>query len=235
MELSIGTLSLHDFWNQSTYQFIGHISYILVALAFLFRDILLLRLMAITASACNIAYSFGSDPVNLIAAFWQSVFIVINVVWSIKLVYERRAIHFSEEERELYQSLFRNFTALEFMKLMRIANWRQAAADHVLTTLGEVPDQVMLVYNGEIEAQLPDGRNPRYRDGTFVGEISFIKGGAATATVRTTVETRYIAWPKAELRGLLRRNPAMASTLQTVFTEDLTKKLVVPVPTGAPA
>lgn len=230
MDLSIGTLSLHDFWNQSAYQFVGHLSYVLVALAFLLRDILLLRAVAIVASLCNITYAFGSDPVNLIAAFWQSVFIVINVSWSIKLIYERRTIRFTEEEKELYQSLFRNFSALEFMKLLRICKWEEATADQVLTKLGEEPADVMLIYNGEIEAQLPDGRSPRYKDGTFVGEISFIKGGSATATVRTTVPTRFVSWPKEELRSLLRRNPAMAATLQSVFTEDLTRKLVVPVP-----
>jgi hypothetical protein len=235
MDLNLGNLSLNDFWNQNTYQFIGHLSYTLVALAFLLRDILLLRIVAITASACNITYAAGSDPVNLIAAFWQSVFIIINVSWSIRLIYERRSVRFSEEERDLYQSLFRSFTALEFMKLMRIGHWHQSEPEHVLTELGEEPNDVMLIYNGEIEAELPDGRNPRYRDGTFIGEISFIKGGPATATVRTVVPTRYVSWPKEELRKLLQRNPSMAATLQTVFTEDLTKKLIVPVPAAPPA
>ncbi len=233
MDLNLGTLSLNDFWNQNTYQFIGHLSYSLVALAFLLRDILLLRIVAIIASACNITYAIGSDPINLIAAFWQSVFTIINVAWSIRLIYERRSVRFSEEERELYQSMFRNFTALEFMKLVRISKWHQAEPGQVLTELGEEPTDVMLIYNGEIEAKLPDGRNPRYRDGTFVGEISFIKGGAATATVQTVVPTRYVSWQKEELRALLRRNPAMAATLQSVFTEDLTKKLIVPVPERA--
>lgn len=230
MEIHVGTLSIDDFWNQNAYQFIGHLSYLLVALAFLLRDILLLRVVAIIASSCNITYAFGSDPVNLIAAFWQSVFIVINFTWSLRLIYERRSVRFSEEERELYQSLFRNFTAMEFMKLLRLSSWHQAEAGHTLTTLGEEPDDVMLIYNGEIEAELPDGRRRRFRDGTFIGEISFIKGGPATATVRTVGPTRYIAWPKQDLRGLLRRNPAMSATLQTVFTEDLTKKLIVPAP-----
>ncbi len=230
MDLQLGNLSLNDFWNQNTYQFIGHLSYSLVALAFLLRDILLLRIVAIVASVCNITYAIGSDPINLIAAFWQSVFTIINVAWSIRLIYERRSVRFSEEERELYQSLFRSFTALEFMKLIRISKWHKAEPGQALTELGEEPEDVMLIYNGEIEAELPDGRNPRYRDGTFVGEISFIKGGSATATVRTVVPTRYVSWPKEELRKLLKRNPAMASTLQSVFTEDLTKKLIVPVP-----
>ena len=227
MELQLSNLTLDDFWNMSAYQFLGHLSYFLVAISFLLRDILLLRLVAIVASTCNVTYSLGISPPNLIAAFWQSLFIVINVAWSLRLIFERRSVRFSEEEKELYQSLFRNFTALEFMKLIRICRWKKAEEGEVLTQLGDEPEDVMLIYNGEIEAALPDGRKPHYRDGTFVGEISFIKGGAATATVRTVVPTRYVSWPKEELRGLLRRNPSMAARLQTVFTEDLTRKLIV--------
>ena len=63
------------------------------------------------------------------------------------------------------------------------------------------------------------------RDGTFIGEISFLQGSSATATVRTKRPTRYIVWPTDELRKLLTRNPTMDIAMNTVFQLDLTKKL----------
>lgn len=68
------------------------------------------------------------------------------------------------------------------------------------------------------------------RDGTMIGEMSYIRGGAATATVRAARPTRYLAWPKEELRKMLQRNPTMDVAMNSVFTIDLTKKL-----DGAPA
>ncbi|MBT6276308.1 MAG: hypothetical protein HOI95_19515 [Chromatiales bacterium] len=61
--------------------------------------------------------------------------------------------------------------------------------------------------------------------GDFVGEMSFIRGGGASADVRCISPNRYIGWPKQALKDLLARNPAMPAALQTVFSEDLTRKL----------
>jgi len=64
------------------------------------------------------------------------------------------------------------------------------------------------------------------KDGSFIGEMSFIAGGAATATVRAAQNTRYLAWSKRDLTDLLERNPTMRFAMQTVFSTDLTKKLI---------
>lgn len=209
------------------FQALGHLSFILLATSFLLRDILHLRLVAITAATSNAVFSYyGLDSPNLIVVFWQTVFVAINTVWSISLIRQRRGISFTHEERELYGTIFRAFSPLEFMKLMRIARWEAAKNGEILVNAHSELDSVMLIYNGEAEVTLSDGATRRLRDGAFIGEMSFIRGGAATATVQTVQPTRYVAWSKNDLRGVLDRNPTMRSTMQTVFSEDLTNKLL---------
>lgn len=216
-----------EFTSRTVFQLVGHLSYALVAVSFLLRDILLLRLVAIVASICNVTFSvFAPDVPNLIAAFWQSSFVCINTVWSIRLIRERRGVHFTEEEKELYETIFRAFSPVEFMKLMRIAQWRHAEPGHQFATRGAPVEQIVLLYNGEAEVELAGGQRPKLKDGAFIGEMSFIRGGDATATVRASKTTRYVAWSKGDLRMLLNRNPSMRSTMQTVFSEDLTNKLL---------
>lgn len=218
---------LQDIDVHTIFKLVGHVSYALVALAFLVRDILMLRLVAIAASLCNIAFSlFARDDPNLIAAGWQALFVVINTGWSIRLIRERRGVAFTEEEKELYQTIFRAFSPVEFMKLMRLAKWHEADVGHRFATKGEAIDNLLLLYNGEAEVELTRGERPKLKDGAFIGEMSFIRGGGATATVSATRPTRYIAWSKEDLRALLNRNPAMRTTMQTVFSEDLTNKLI---------
>ena len=65
----------------------------------------------------------------------------------------------------------------------------------------------------------------RTRDGTMIGEMSYIQGGNATATVRATRPTRCLVWPADELRHLLKRNPTMDIAMSSVFSLDLAKKL----------
>jgi CRP-like cAMP-binding protein len=60
----------------------------------------------------------------------------------------------------------------------------------------------------------------------IVGEMSFLGGQAATATVRAVTPTRYIAWLQPALRRLLARNPAMLSAMRSVFSAELTRKLI---------
>ena len=176
------------------FQALGHLSFILLATSFLLRDILHLRLVAIVAATSNAVFSYyGLASPNLIVVFWQAVFVAINTVWSISLIRQRRGISFTDEERELYGTIFRAFPPLEFMKLMRIARWEVAKDGETLVHSDAELDDVMLIYNGEAEVALRDGATRRLRDGAFIGEMSFIRGGSATATVQTVQPTRYVA------------------------------------------
>jgi hypothetical protein len=216
-ELVLGAMTLA--------QALGHFSYLLNATALLMRDILLLRMVAITAASCNLAFAWlnGAQP-NWITVFWQALFITINTVWSARLIYERRGLRFSEAEQELYQTVFRNFAPGEFLKLMRLAQWRTAHPGELLTRAGEPVDEVMLIYNGAAEVRR-GGAPVVLRDGSFIGEVTYIRGGGASADVAAIEETRLVAWSKPALRALLARNPAMRSTMHAVLAEDLTAKL----------
>ena len=56
--------------------------------------------------------------------------------------------------------------------------------------------------------------------------MSFIGGHPASATVRAVTPTRYVAWLQPALLALLARNPAMSSAMRSVFSLELTRKLV---------
>jgi hypothetical protein len=208
------------------YSLLGHLSYLLAAMSFLLRDILKLRVMAICAALANIAFAYNGElGPNWIPVFWQAVLAAINIVWSFKLIRERRGVSFTPEERELHETRFQAFSPVEFMKLMRVAQWSRADSGDALANAGEPLEHLLLIYNGRVEVVRPGAAMRELRDGDFVGEMSFIRGGSASADVRCVSETRYIAWPKQVLKDLLSRNPAMDATLQTVFSEDLTRKL----------
>ena len=111
------------------------------------------------------------------------------------------------------------------MKLLRLGEWRSAEAGEVLATEGEDVDELALIYNGEVIIEKSGGEIARSRDGTMIGEMSFIQGGNATATVRTARPTRCLVWPKEELKKLLQRNPTMDIAMNTVFSLGLARKL----------
>ena len=88
-------------------QMLIHAGFALTAFAFLVRDILWLRLLAILANACVglAAYQAGAEPRWDIVA-WAATFVAINAVHSAWLVYERHIIRLTEEEKPLTETAF---------------------------------------------------------------------------------------------------------------------------------
>lgn len=204
----------------------GHVAFILIALSFLVRDILWLRVLSISASIASIAYGYFAPATPLwIIIGWNVVFILLNLVQIAVLLRERRGVTFSDEERELYQSSFSRFTPVEFMRLIRIAVWKNAERGTLLMRAGEEAAEVMLIFSGRVNVEKNGRKLAELRSGDFVGEIGFVKRTAAAATVAVLEPTRYVAWPKAALRSLLERNPSMAVVLNAELTEDMADKL----------
>lgn len=206
--------------------FVGHTSFLITALSFYVRDMMLLRTLAVVSGLIGIGYNYliPAGPLWLVI-FWLSVFIVINAVRIVGIVLERRTIAFSDEEIELRDTVFSNFSPVEFKKLMRVGEWCDAARGEHLAIQGEVIGGLKLLFNGEVVVERDGSEVGRARDGAMIGEISFIRGGPATATVSATRPCRYVLWSGEELKRLLYRNPTMDVAMKHVFSIDLMRKL----------
>ncbi len=201
-----------------------HFAFILTALAFITYDILFLRVLAVSSSLVGLAY-FGIYLGRTPILFWQIVFLGINSWRIVHLLRERRSVSFSEEEQELYQTIFPRFAPVEFMKLMRVGVWKSGGPGTVLATQDEHVEEILIIYNGEVAIEKDGAEVVRLKDGTWIGEMSYLQGGNASATVRVTRTTRYVAWPKDALTTLLKRNPTMDVAMQSVLSADLIQKL----------
>ncbi len=207
--------------------FFGHAASILTMGAYLLKDMLWLRVLTIASCFAGIAFNYLVPATPLwTVIYWNVLFVIINVVQIAIIIKERTGVDFTEEEKELHETLFKNFAPFEFMKLMRIGHWRVAQEGEVLATEKHPLDAIMLIYNGAFTVDSNGKEIARLKDGNFIGEVSFITGGAASATVRALTPTRYIAWPKVAITGLLNRNPSMRVAMQSLLSTDLSKKLM---------
>jgi hypothetical protein len=209
------------------FEFAAHIASILTAIAYLVKDILWLRFLTVLACICGIVFNYFVPATPLwVVIYWNLLFMAINIVQIGIIFKERSEVDFTEEEKELYETLFKNFAPFEFMKLLRVGQWLEAKKDQVLAVEEKKLDEVMLIYNGLVSVETGGETVAQLRDGNFIGEISFLRGGAATATVRALEPTRYLSWAKEDLSQLLNRNPSMRFAMQTVISADLTGKLM---------
>lgn len=199
-----------------------------IAAAFDNLDVIWFRAFAIVTSLCGIIYKFVhpvETPLWMVVC-WNIVFVSINFIQIFLLLQERRGVRFNEDEKELYDTVFSRLTPVEFMKLLRIGQWRNLAVGAVLAIQGEPLHEMLLLYNGGAEVVVDGTPVASLRDGAFIGEMSLLQEGPASATVTATVESRCLVWPKAELKELLERNPALGGVVHSIVATDLTRKLL---------
>ena len=92
------------------------------------RDILWLRVLAVTSSLAAIPY-FLLQPTPLWAAFgWSVLFTGINVFQAWRLLVERRPVKLTPEEEEVRRLVFRDLPPRKVLQLISIGSWVTAAA-----------------------------------------------------------------------------------------------------------
>src|SRR5882672_11240055 len=122
----------------------GHLASILTMAAYLLKDILWLRLLTILSCFAGIAFNYFVPATPLWSViYWNVLFAAINIVQIAIIIRERTGIHFTEEEKELHDTLFKNFAPFEFMKLMRVGQWLEAKQGEALAVEKKVLDSVM--------------------------------------------------------------------------------------------
>ena len=206
----------------------GHLAFGLIALSFLVKDIFWLRLMSITASCFSIFYNYfiPVEPM-IIAIFWNGVFIAVNLYHIGIILYEKRQVKMDDKNEELYSTLFKDMTPVEYLKISRAAQWETLKPNMRIITQGMPVPDLYLIYNGTVDVLVDNKRITDLRDGEFVGEMSFLTEKVATATCKVKHETQCLVWKQRDFKELLKRNPSLYFTIQSVLSAQVSDKLVI--------
>ena len=73
----------------------------------------------------------------VIAIFWNCIFILVNIYHIAIIVYEKRPVKMSPKEKELYETMFRGLSPVEFLKITKIANWKEYKSPLPIITQGK--------------------------------------------------------------------------------------------------
>lgn len=203
-----------------------HLSCFLTLVSFWVRDILWLRFFSIASSLVWIGY-MASDEDRLIGAslFWNLVFISINSVRIAQLVLEKRSVRLSAEECDLREHLFPQLQPHEFARLLKVGVWRDLADGATLLREGDPPGNIFLLTRGELIVEQGRHEVARFGPPRFAGELSYLSGSPANATVRAAAPARCIVWGSDALARLFRTHPTLQFALHSVMTLDVAHKL----------
>ena len=205
----------------------GHLAFGLIAFSFLVKDILYLRILSILASLFSVLYNFyiPIEPMWL-AINWNIIFVLVNIYHIAVIIYEKRPVKMSSKEKELYETMFRGLTPVEFLKITKIAQWKKFKSPLPIIQQGKPVNDLILIYNGMVDILVNDNKVAELKDGQFVGEMSFLTEKPATATCKVTHNTECLVWPQKDFKDLLKRNPSLYFTIQSLLSEQVSNNLV---------
>ena len=205
----------------------GHLAFGLIGFSFLVKDIFWLRIVSIAASLFSVFYNYliPLEPMWL-AINWNFIFIGVNLYHIAVILYEKREVKMDDKNQELYDTLFSEMTPVEYLKISRAAKWETVRAGQRLITQGMPVPDLYLIYNGTVDVIVDNEPIAQLKDGEFVGEMSFLTEKVATATCKVKYDTICLVWKQREFKELLKRNPSLYFTIQSVLSAQVSDKLV---------
>ena len=205
----------------------GHLAFGLIAFSFLVKDILWLRAMSILASMFSVFYNWVIPPEPMwIPIGWNFVFVAVNLYHVAILIYEKRPVKMNDKNTELYQTLFKEMSPVEYLKISKCAKWIKFKSGEVITKQKLPVKDLVLIYNGTIDVAVDGKKVAELRDGQFVGEMSFLTEKPATADCVVKHDSECLVWKQGEFKELLKRNPSLYFSIQSLLSAQVSSNLV---------
>lgn len=193
-------------------------------LGFVARDELNWRGLMLVASLLYLAYYYLVADVPLWdAILTNGLLAAVNFVMIGIVVMERSPRFLSDEHQRIYTH-FGRFAPGQFRRLLRMATVHRTDAETVLTTEGRKVERLYFVHVGRMTIR-KGGQDIELTRPGFIGELAFLTGAAATATVTLAPGAHYLSWETEALKRLMVRRPAFANALMAQLNMDLAAKV----------
>ena len=210
-----------------------HAGNILLLVAYSVRDILWLRLFAVTASLISIPY-FVLQPKPLWEPIlWSAVFASINLFQSGRLFLERRPVALTPEEEHVRQLVFRDLPTRKVLQVLSIGCWTDAGTGERLIERGKSAETVSLIVSGKVVVTRDERVLAELVAGSLVGSALLMSGVVSDVDVVVAEPARLMRWERGTLERYLAANPDTRIIMQGHLARDLVTKLAISV--GRPA
>jgi hypothetical protein len=205
--------------------YLVHLSNVLMLVSYSVRDILWLRWFAVAAALTVIPYYLAQPNVLWPPVAWGSVFMAINL-WQIARIYmERRPVVLSADEQKLYEMGFQSLRPREFVSLVLIGEWRDAAPGEQVLEEGKPVESACIAISGAAEFRRAGTTIGKLGPGNVIGTAFALTGDPSPVAAIFVEPGRYIRWPVAALREFVNKRPDIRVTLLRFINTDLARKV----------
>ena len=199
-----------------------NLGYFLVFLAMSIREILWLQITITAGQSTLFTYSMLNGNYNI--AFWNLMFIMVNVIQIIILYRERQELEIPDEIQDLYVSIFHTKSHREFLNFWDQGKICQVDKESLISS-GDTQTDLMLILNGKADVVRNGETIAALERGQFIAEISYITGKPASADVVPQGRLTYYVWDHDTLDKLRKSKPVTMGKLDSILSLDMAGKL----------
>jgi hypothetical protein len=202
----------------------AHWPYALLVLSMLMRDIVWLRAIAIVAGVSRIFIraTILYDPVTVA---WETALVLINIGQLLLIWWDKGHSHANEDEALLATTIMPGQSGRAVRRLIGLAQWRSVGEGTVLLKEGQAVNELLFVADGAARIERGGALVAICSRGDFVGEMGFVSGNAATATVVADRPMRIASFDAAALKTSLSGDKDLRHALEASFNRNLIGKL----------
>ncbi len=203
----------------------GHIGFLLIGVSLFLTSIVWLRVLLLAAFVFLLAY-FALAPMPLYTGMaWMGVFILINL-YRLKALLEARRIVDKASGGALLRDSLAELDDEELAQLIEFGELLDFDDGAVLIAAGDTVPAIFLVVAGTAVAEIGGAVVGRLGKGAFVGEVAFLAGVPAGASVRAEGPLQVIALDSQMLKAAGEADPRIQAGVYRAIGAALARKLV---------
>lgn len=221
--------------QQDFFYLLGHLSFAITFLAYAQSNLIRLRLIAVASLVVGLVYNTYvhmnmAEGQNLWPVLlWMGVFLVQNVINSVREVNRSLEITIPAHERLIQASAFPRMHSRDWAALSESATKKTFPKGHVLLATGEATDSLQMLVFGTAREQRKDQLPLRRRMGALWGELTWVLGeemfNASPCDVVVTADVAEVwEWPYTTLDALCKGNDRLAIALKDGFVRSASFK-----------
>ena len=209
----------------SPYDLTEHLSYLVIAVSYFLTNMFWLRTAAVIGLALEILY-FTLTRQSLSAGLpWDVVFILINFYELALLLRERALAKLPAADAPLLRRAFDGLDDAQIAKLLRAADWRDVTAGEVITRQDAPVEALYFILSGHAKVEVEGQNMAQLEHGTFIGEIAYLTGNAASARVVMEEAGRLLAFSRVRVAKVTAGDKQISGILYQVLGRDLAQKM----------
>lgn len=150
---------------------------------------------------------------------------VINLYHITRILLERRPVKFTPDEQRLYDLAFSSFRPRDFLKLLKLGEWKTAGQGERILRLGEAITQIVVPISGSVAAGQGGKKVVELAPGELIGAGIALTGQTSAFDAEFTGEARYMSWANSDIDSFLGKNPELTRSFNDIVNRYLVAQI----------